>query len=171
MRCAFLTVLLGAAFICSGQQPDVAAQREAMKKLDFLSGKWSGDALVSRGPGEPLKVTQSEDIQFKLDGLVLLIEGTARNVEGKIVFQALATVSYDDSTSVYRFRSYNDGRYLETELKVIPKGFTWGFEAGPLRVSNSMRLNEKGEWVEVTESSYGATPPKKSVEMVLKRQP
>ena len=126
MRCAFLTVLLGATFICAGQQPNVAAQREAMKKLDFLAGKWSGDALVSRGPGEPMKVVQSENIQLKLDGLVLLIEGTARNPDGKIVFQALATVSYDDSTSVYRFRSYNDGRYLETELKVIPQGFTLG---------------------------------------------
>jgi len=171
MRCALLPVLLGATLTCSGQQLNVAAQREAMKKLDFLAGKWSGDALVSRGPGEPMKVAQSENIQFKLDGLVLLIEGAARNPDGKIVFQALATVSYDDSTSVYRFRSYNDGRYLETELKVIPQSFTWGFEAGPLKVSNSMRLNEKGEWVEVTESSYGATPPKKSVEMVLKRQP
>ena len=171
MRCALLPVLLGATLICSGQQLNVAAQREAMKKLDFLAGKWSGDALVSRGPGEPMKVAQSENIQFKLDGLVLLIEGTARNPDGKIVFQALATVSYDDSTSVYPFRSYNDGRYLETELKVIPQGFTWGFEARPLKVSNSMRLNEKGEWVEVTESSYGATSPRKSVEMVLKRQP
>lgn len=40
-----------------------------------------------------------------------------------------------------------------------------------MKVNNSMRLNEKGEWVEVTESTYGATPPRKSVEMVLKRQP
>jgi hypothetical protein len=171
MRSTFLALLLGAAFVCSAQQPNVTAQREAMKKLDFLAGKWSGDASVSRGPGDPMKVMQSENIQFKLDGLVLLIEGAARNADGKIVFQALATVSYDDSSSVYRFRSYNDGRYLETELKVIPQGFSWGFEAGPLKVSNNMRLNEKGEWVEVTESAYGATPPRKSVEMVLKRQP
>jgi len=69
MRCALLPVLLGATLICSGQQLNVAAQREAMKKLDFLAGKWSGDALVSRGPGEPMKVAQSENIQFKLDGL------------------------------------------------------------------------------------------------------
>ena len=171
MRFTLLALLLGAAFICSAQQPNVAAQREAMKKLEFLAGKWSGDALVSRGPGEPMKIVQSENIQFKLDGLVLLLEGTGRNSDGKIVFQALATVSYDDSTSVYRFRSYSDGHYLETELKVIPQGFMWGFEAGPLKVTNSMRLNEKGEWVEVTESAYGSTPPRKSFEMVLKRQP
>src|SRR5882672_3909034 len=171
MRFTLLALLLGVALICSAQQPNVAAQRDAMKKLEFLAGKWSGDALVSRGPGEPMKVVQSENVQFKLDGLVLLIEGTGRSADGKVVFQALATVSYDDSTSIYRFRAYNDGRYLDTELKVIPQGFMWGFEAGPLKVSNSMRFNEKGEGVEVTESAYGSTPPRKSVEMVLKRQP
>ena len=32
------------------QQPNVAAQREAMKKLAFLVGTWSGDATVIRGP-------------------------------------------------------------------------------------------------------------------------
>src|SRR5947207_13090632 len=93
MRFTFLALLLGAAFICSAQQPNVTAQREAMKKLEFLAGKWSGDASVSRGPGEPMKVVQTENIQFKLDGLVLLLEGTGRNEDGKAVFQALATVS------------------------------------------------------------------------------
>jgi len=38
MRFTSLAVLLGAAFICSAQQPNVAAQREAMKKLEFLAG-------------------------------------------------------------------------------------------------------------------------------------
>ena len=106
MRFTFPALLFGAAFLCTAQQPNVTAQREAMKKLEFLAGKWSGDALVSRGPGQPMKVVQSENIQFKLDGLVLLLEGTGRNADGRIVFQALATVSYDDAASVYRFRSY-----------------------------------------------------------------
>jgi len=171
MRYTLLALLLGAAFLCPAQQPNLTAQRDAMKKLDFLAGKWSGDASVSRGPGGPLKIIQSENVQFKLDGLIMLIEGTGRDADGKVVFQALAIVSYDDSTSVYRFRAYNDGHYLDTELKVLTHGFSWGFEAGPLKVNNNMKLSEKGEWVEATESTYGATPPRKSVEMVLKRQP
>ena len=44
-----------------------------MKKLDPLVGDWSGDALVARGPGEPMKLLQTEKVQFELDGLVLLI--------------------------------------------------------------------------------------------------
>ena len=91
--------------------------------------------------------------------------GNGARRRGKIVFQALATISYDDPTSSYRFRAYNNGHYLDTELKVTPKGFEWGYAAGPLKVNNVMRINEKGEWAEVTESAYGGTPPRKSVEM------
>ena len=142
-----------------------------MKKLDFLAGKWSGEAAVSRGRGEPIKLTQTETVQFKMDGLVMLVEGAGRNAEGRIVFQALATISNDDATSTYRFHAHSDGRYLDTELKVTPNGFEWGYTAGPLKVSNVMRVNPKGEWVETTESTYGATPPRKSVEMTLRRVP
>jgi hypothetical protein len=163
---------VGFAFACYGQQqPNVAAQREAMKKLEFLVGKWSGDASVTRGPGEPMRVVQTEDVQFKMDGLVMLIEGTGRNPGGQVVFQALATVSYDEATSTYRFRAYSDGRYLDTELTVTLHGFAWGFTSGPVKVSNTMRLGEKGEWVEITETTFGSAPPRKSVEMTLRRQP
>lgn len=142
-----------------------------MKKLEFLAGKWSGDASVVRGPGEPIRIVQTEDVQFKMDGLVMLVEGTGRNSEGQVVFRALATISYDDTASAYRFRAYNDGRYLDTELKVVPGGFAWGFAAGPVKVNNTMRLSEKGEWVETTETVFGSSPPRKSVEMTLRRQP
>jgi len=152
------------------QQQSVAAQREAMKKLDFLVGKWSGDASLVRGPGEPLKLVQSEDVQFKLDGLVMLIEGTSRDSTGKVVFHALATISYDDSTSTYRFRAYNDGRYLDTELTVPPNGFAWGYDAGTMKVTNTMRLGTRGEWIETTEVTLGSAPPRKTLEMTLRRQ-
>lgn len=142
-----------------------------MKKLSFLAGKWSGNALVTRGPGEPLRIRQSEEVQYKLDGLALLVEGTGRNAEGQIVFQALAVISYDEAARTYRFRSYNDGRYLDTELKVSPRGFAWGFAAGPVRVNNAMRINEKGESEETTEAVRGSAAPMRMVEMKLERQP
>ena len=116
------------------QAPDTAAQKEAMKKLSFLVGKWEGDASVVTMKG-PIKVRQTEMVQYRLDGLVMLIEGTGRDpVKGNVIFNALATVSYDDAAKVYRFRSYNDGRYLDTELQVSPQGFGWGYQAGPANV-------------------------------------
>ena len=134
-----------------------------MKKLDFLVGKWSGEARVQYGSGNWLELIQSEDAQYKLDGLVLLIEGTGRNKpEGKAVFQALATVSYDEEAGAYRMRAYNDGRYLETELKLTEeKGFTWGFAFGQIKTRYVMRINEKGEWTEVGEVILDEQPPRK----------
>src|SRR5437879_4956888 len=167
MRFTFLVLLFGLAGLAFGQQADTARQREAMKKLDFLAGKWSGDASVSRGPGAPVKVRQTEEIDYRLGGLVMLIQGTGRNPDGKIAFQALATVSYDDHAGTYRFRAYHDGNYLDTVLNVMAKGFSWAYEAGPAKVVNTMSVNENGEWVETTEVAVGANPPRKSVEMLL----
>ena len=77
--------------------PNVEAQRAAMKKLDFLLGKWSGECTCAARAGRTLELTQTEEVQYKLDGLVLLIEGTGRNKsDGKVVFRALATVAYDE---------------------------------------------------------------------------
>jgi len=149
--------------------PDV--QREAMHKLAFLAGHWSGPISVSRGPGEPVKLTQTEEIQYKLDGLVLLIEGTSRDSEGKSSFNALATVSFDDATHNYRFRAYNGGRYIDTELTVVTNGFSWSYDAGPAHIVNAMHLTGKGEWAETTEVTVGSNPPHRGVDMLLQHQP
>ena len=166
-------VLLVALCTCAlaQQQPDAAAQREAMKKLSFLVGKWSGDATVMRGPGNTVKVRQTEEVQYKLDGLVLLIEGTGRDPQsGEVKFNALATVSYDDATRTYQFRSYNDGRYLDSEMKVPQNGFEWGYKAGPADVRFTMKLNEKGEWVETGEVTLNGNPPRRNFEMTVRRE-
>ena len=166
-------LLLSVVLPVAAQQPfspKVQAQREAMQKLAFLVGRWSGPVTITRGPGEPLHLTQTENVQFKLDGLVLLIEGQSAGSDGKPQFQALATVAYDDASRAYRFRAYNEGRYLDTELTVQPDGFSWGFDAGPAKIQNKMHLSAKGEWQETTGVAFGSNPPRRSVEMLLSRQ-
>jgi hypothetical protein len=70
--------------------PDVDAQRAAMKKLSFLVGKWSGEARTFRVPGQPVELTQTEEVEYKLDGLILIIEGVGRTKsDGRVVLQAL----------------------------------------------------------------------------------
>ncbi len=152
------------------QGPSTDVQHQAMQKLAFLEGRWSGPITVVRGPGEPLKATQTEDVQFKLDGLVLLIEGKSTAADGKVMFSALATVAYDEATKTYRFRAYNQGRYVDTELAVTGNGFSWSYAAGPAHVSNTMKLTDKGEWQESTEVDMGSGPPHKVVDMLLTRQ-
>ena len=103
--------------------PDLQAQRAAMKKLEFLIGTWAGEAWVLRGPGEPVEMIQTEDAQYKLDGLILVIEGVGRaKSDGKPVLQALGVISWDDENATYRMRAFNDGRFLETEVRLLETG-------------------------------------------------
>jgi hypothetical protein len=167
--CFLAAMPLGAAAQPAAQSGS-AVQREAMQKLAFIAGRWSGPVTITQGPGEPLKLTQTEDVQYKLDRLVLLVEGKSTDASGKTMFSALAVISYDDATEAYRIRAYHDGRYVDAELKVSPDGFSWGFPAGPAQVMNTMHLTGKGEWQETTEVSFGSNPPQRSVEMLLTHQ-
>ncbi|HXJ97140.1 MAG TPA: hypothetical protein VMT20_30240 [Terriglobia bacterium] len=173
-RTCLTGALVVAASLAAGTRPVPSGtdlQREAMHKLAFLAGRWSGPVTIVRGPGEPLHLTQSEDVEYKLGGLVMLIEGRSETNDGKADFSALATISYDDATRTYRIRPYSDGRYLDTELAVLGDGFSWGFPAGPAHVVNTMHLTAMGEWQEVTESTVGNAPPRRSVEMMLRHLP
>jgi len=153
--------------------PDLNAQRAAMKKLGFLAGKWSGEARLSRGPGEPVVLAQTEEARFKLDGLILEIEGIGRTkTDNKPVLQALGIVSFDDEAGTYHMRAFNDGRFLETNVKLQEDGksLAWGFALGSIRTSSLLRINEKGEWTELHEIAIDSQPTRKLMELTVKRQ-
>jgi hypothetical protein len=174
------TTVLAAVFMIlfisplSAQQPASSSadvQREAMRQLSFLAGHWSGPATIVRGPGEALHLTQTEDVEYKLDGLVLLVEGKSTSADGKVAFGALATIAYDDASRTYRFRAYHDGHYLDTELSVRANSFSWSFTDGRAHIVNTMHLTGKREWNEVTEVTVGGNPPRRSVDMLLQHLP
>src|SRR5580704_48543 len=152
------------------QRPNVKAQGEAMKKLAFLVGTWTGDATTAQS-NQKIKVKQTEEVSYKLDGLVLLIEGTGRNPEtGEVKFRALATVSYDDAAGAYHFRAYNDGSYLDAELKVPDRGFEWGYNAGPAHITFAMKLNDTGDWVETGDVTVGNARAQRFFDMTVRKQ-
>src|ERR1017187_3873844 len=153
--------------------PDLEAQREAMKKLGFLVGKWAGEARLLRGPTESVELLQTEEAQYKLDGLIVVIEGVGRTKSGgQPLLQALGIVSYDDESRTYHLRAFNDGRFLETEMKLLEnrKGMTWGFALGEIRTNSVLQINERGEWTELAEISIGSQPPKKLLELTVRPQ-
>jgi len=154
------------------QIPDLEAQRTAMKKLDFLVGEWTGQATAARGPGVVVELSQTEVAQFKLGGLVLMIEGIGRTKpDGNLALQALGLISFDDVSRSYRMRAYNDGRWLETEVKLLEDGtgMSWGFSVGEISTKSILRINDKGEWTEIAEITVGARPPQKLMELVVQR--
>jgi len=139
-----------------------------MKKLSFLAGKWSGEARIFRGSAAPVEMAQTETAEYKLDGLILTIEGIGRNkLDGKPVLQAFGVLSYDDEAGTYRMRAFNDGRWLETEMKLAESGkeLTWGFAFGDVKTSSVLRINEKGEWTELHEITIGPQPAQKFMEL------
>ena len=144
-----------------------------MKKLNFLVGEWAGEARVLRGPSEATELVQTEKAQYKLDGLILTIEGVGRTKsDGRPILQALGVISYDDESKAYHMHAFNDGRFLETEVKVSEegKGMTWGFALGEIRTKSVMRINEKDEWTELHEIMIGSQPSKKLLEIAVRRQ-
>jgi hypothetical protein len=152
--------------------PDLEAQRTAMKKLGFLVGEWSGEASALRGAGQFAELTQTESAQLKLDGLVLVIEGVGRTkADGKLYLQALGLISFDDETGTYRMRAFNDGRWLETEVKLADgvNSISWGFALGEFKTTTVLRINENGEWTEHGELVIGDRPPQKMMELKVRR--
>lgn len=102
-----------------------------------------------------------------------MIEGIGRSrPDGKVALQALGIISYDDEAGKYRMRAFNDGRYLETEVKLAEngKGIAWGFVFGEIKTSSVLRINEKGEWTELAEITIGSQPPRKFMELTVSPQ-
>jgi hypothetical protein len=152
--------------------PDLNAQRAAMQKLAFLIGKWTGEACLLQGPGQSIDLLQTEEAQYKLDGLLLVIEGVGRSKsDNQLILQALAVISFDDESATYQMRAFNDGRFLESELKLLdePNAISWGFALGPLKSNSVLRLNNRGEWTEFAELIVGSAPPKKLIELTVRR--
>jgi hypothetical protein len=152
------------------RNPGIEAQKAAMKKLSFLAGKWSGKATVRLGPGEPIEITQTEDIEYRLDGTILVIEGAGRDPKtNQIVFNAFGVVSYDNAKSAYEFRAYSDGRKVDSLFESDGAGFAWGFDSGPAKIRHVMKLTDKGEWSETTTVKFGENPEATSVRMLLQK--
>lgn len=91
---------------------------------------------------------------------------------GQPMLRALGIISYDDESKTYRMRAFNDGRFLETDVK-LPEGcdgLTWGFALGEIRTHSILRINEKGEWTESHDITIGSQPSKKLMEVCVRRQ-
>jgi len=151
---------------------------DEMRKLDWWVGEWSGTASVRMGPGKPQQVVQSERVQSKLGGRVLLVEGLGkRRLEdgsaGEVVHDALAVVSYNEKTKKYEFdawtaREGNVDAWLEVGEKNTA---TWGFDTPQgAKIRYTIRLTEKGEWHEVGEFSRDGNQWMKFFEMTLTRK-
>ncbi len=173
-RLVAVTLLLIGAALLAAQPENYASmqeQRAAMQKLAFLIGRWAGPVTIQRGQAGPIHLTKTEDGAYKLDGLVMLIQGTGTGANGKTQFEALATIAYDEPSHAFHIRAYNGGHYVDTVFTVQSKGFSWEFASGPAHIVNSMHWTPSGDWQETSGVSLPNRPPFPSVQMLLHRIP
>ena len=131
-------VLLPALFFAgwpapAAEAPDPAA--EAMRAVAPLAGRWEGEGTVRHGPGEPEKFVGQEKVEIRLDGQILIIEGTHWNPERtRIVHQALAVLSYDGAAKAYRFKSHlPGGRGGDFPFAIENGAFVWEIPSAKMR--------------------------------------
>ena len=154
-------------------QAPASAQRAQMKTLDWLVGQWKGAGWIQMGPQGRKEFAETETVQSKLGGLVLLIEGQGKSKQdGSTVHAALTLVSYDDRAKTFRWRAFTaEGWRTDTDAKVGANTMEWGLEIPQRgRMRYTIRLNEKGEWFEVGEMTQDGQAWHKFFEMTLQRQ-
>jgi hypothetical protein len=174
-RSALFAVSVLAAGL-SAEEPAGAANRDAMKKLAFLTGKWAGEATLVLGPDKTETVKQREDVQLKLGGAVLLIEGigTGRLPDSEkegVVFNAMAVINYDAEAGKYRMKAYRaEGTAIEPEFALTETGFTWQFTLPGKKTQIKYTATvADGSWNEVGEMSLDGVRWNKFFGMIVKR--
>lgn len=163
------------AAVLNAQMPDGSSHRAAIGKLDFMVGRWTGEAWMQRG-SERVQTEMTETVERKLDGVVLQVEGrgvipAAAGGAPRVVHHAFAVISFDAQSGAYGLRSYlASGLFGDFALTLIPGGVTWSRDVPGGRVRNTARI-ANDEWHEVGEFSRDGVTWTPIMELRLRRQP
>jgi hypothetical protein len=175
MKPVLLFFTFAVVIAAPAQKPPVD-QLEQLKKLDWLVGTWTGEGWIEFQPGQRRDFSQTELVQKKAGGTVLLIEGIGKTKiastnSAVTVLEAITLVSYDPRKERFRWYSHTDRGYLtDIEPKVGDRTLQWAVDApgiGTMRYT--IRLNEKGAWFEIGEMSKNGVDWRKFFEMTLRQ--
>lgn len=154
----FLGLTIGKSYAQgSGKASD--ALKQEMQKLAYFAGKWKGEAIAKERSGSETKIMQDENIYFKLDGTILVFEGTGRNPQNlnEIIFNAFAVLRYDEHTKAFTMTSHlKDGSKTDAYFKVVAENsFEWGFDVqNNAKIRYYIKLDPKAKtWNETGEYS------------------
>jgi len=168
---AMAAVALSYAF-AADQPTSKDIQRREMKKLEWWVGHWKGSGWIQMGPQGRQEFTQTETIEAKLDGLVLVVEGMGKDKEtGATVHTALGFASYDHHANKFRWHAFKPEGQIDTEAKVGTNTLEWSLQI-PRRgqMHYTITRNEKGEWFEIGEMIQEDQTRRKFFEMTLQKE-
>ncbi|MDB5352026.1 MAG: hypothetical protein JWN86_3273 [Planctomycetota bacterium] len=174
-RLVFAMILcLGIGTVLGQEAP--TAQREAMKKLDFLTGTWEGGGSIEFVPGQKREFKGLETVRSKADGLVQTIEGIHRGQFGGkgaevVIHNAFAVVTYDVKSKEYRFEAFTSrGNREDAVAKVTDRKLEWAMSIPQFgEVRYTISLDENGQWSEIGEVSKDGKEWRKFFDMKLHR--
>jgi hypothetical protein len=166
-------MIVGASLAAPGQERPspaalIAAQRDAMVRLAYMDGAWRGPAWIILPSGEKQTMTQTERIGPFLDSSVRVIEGRAYDQDGKVLFNAFGTISFNPATKVYALHSHAMGYVGDFALTLTPDGYTWDIPAGPMTIHYAAVIKD-GVWHEVGDRMMPGKDPVRFFEMTVKR--
>lgn len=169
---AVVAVLLsatGAAAQVPAQPTGTEAQRQALSALDFMDGEWRGEAMVQHPGGEPVTLTQTERVGAMLGGSIKVIEGRGYAADGSTEFNAMAVLSWNEREGRYNFRSWANGYSGDYKFERTDDGFRWETPAGPNARVVYVATVKDGVWHEVGDFITEGQPPRRMIEMTLRR--
>lgn len=161
----YLVMIL--SLYCSLADAQVNAQKavdaaEAMERLSFLEGNWSGSGWQMNEQGQKMPFNQTEKIEFLADGHVLLIQGKGTTPsdsgEVKVIHNAVAMITHSEGNS-YHFDAYAAGRGKgnhNSEL-MAPGHFQWYMDTPRGQIRYSITVDTSGQWKETGEFNTGSS--------------
>ena len=144
----FVLVLFIAGQTFSQSHETDSISKAEISKLNFLLGNWKGNGWMMGPDGKKSEFDQTENIQLKLDGTILMIEGEGTS-NGKVIHNALAIISYDKENDDYSFQSYlQNGRKGKFKAEFKNDSLYW-YPMEHMRYI--ITLNDQGQWYEIGE--------------------
>jgi hypothetical protein len=144
-------------------------QREAMQRLSWMDGEWTGTASVYAGPGRTSAHSHTERIGPMVGGSIKVIEGRTTEADGTVTFNAFAVVSWDDEADAYTMRSYANGMAADFPLEATADGFKWSTPSRGGRMDYVTTFRD-GEWVETGDFVMPGRDPMRVIELRLRRR-
>ena len=169
-RLAVFIVLLASALAQQDTTAEERLQREAMKKFEFLVGRWVGDARWFTSNGT-LDLIATEDVHYEQNGVTLKINARELSkFDAKLIGRSDIVISYDDKSATYHL--HERSMRSEGTLKIDDdwRGMAIQFELPERKTLEMLRVNERGEWAELHWVSEGSDSPRMFLQAVVRRQ-
>lgn len=151
--CLFLTGLNSMAI---GQQTfEVNENAKAeVSRLSFLEGKWKGNGWMIAQDQKRYNFEQEENIEIKLGGTAILIEGLGTS-EGIVIHNALAIIADAEGDGQYEFTSFlQNGRKGTFKAELIGEKLFW---YPTEQVRYIIEISADGKWFEIGQYNAGGS--------------